>query len=141
MTIHLGGWGETIDAAGALVNLTALADPLLFRSGDTIRIPDLNSIFMLAAGVGSGGDGYANLIAPSLREIGNLVIQPVNGNGDADAEPDDPPALYDMRTSPLVLRTGENATVEVESDTTAATRFGPYRQGRNGRCGLPTPIL
>jgi len=119
MAIHMGGFGESQDAAGNTVNVAALADPLLFRSGDTLRVPLLNQVLGVATGVSSGGTGVATLVAPSLREIGNFVVTPINGNADADAEPNDPPAFVDMRDHPLVLDPGENMTATVNSNTSA----------------------
>jgi len=120
MPIHLGGFGEDIDGAGVDDNLAALLDPLLSISGDTLRVPALNRLAMLAAGIASGGTGEAFLVAPSLREIGNFRIAPINGNADADVETDDPPKLADLRTRPLVLQQGENVSVQFNSNTSAA---------------------
>lgn len=120
MAIHLGGWGETLDGAGNTTQLAALLDPLIFTSGDLLRVPELANVLAMAGGVGSGGTGQLQLIAPSLREIGNYLVSPINGNADADAEPDDPHKLVDLRERPLALRTAENATAEFNSNTTAA---------------------
>ena len=118
--LHLGGWAEDIDGAGADANLAALLDPLLSISGDQLRVPTLSNIAMLAAGIGSGGSGECTLVAPNLREIGNFLISPINGNADADIEPDDPPKLVDLRGRPLAMVTGENSSVTFNSNTTAA---------------------
>lgn len=120
MSLHLGGFGESLDGAGNTQNLAALADPLLFTSGDTLRVPELDKIIMLAAGIASGGTGQAQLVAPSLREIGSYLVTPVNGLADADAEPDDPVKVVDLREARLQMRHRENATAEFNSDTTAA---------------------
>jgi hypothetical protein len=117
---HLAGWAEDIDGAGATTQLAALADPLISTSGDALRVPELNQILALAGGVASGGTGLCQLIAPSLREIGNYVVAPVNGNADADVETDDPPKVVDLRDRPLVLEERENATAEFNSNTSAA---------------------
>ena len=120
MSLHLSGWAEDIDGAGATTQLAALLDPLLSVTGDNIRTPSLDRIAMLAAGIASGGTGQAQLVAPVLREIGNMLVTPINGNADADVEPDDPPKLVDLRDFPLQMRAGENMTAEFNSNTTAA---------------------
>lgn len=118
--MHLGGWAEDIDGAGTTTQLSALLDPLLAINGDNLRIPTLDQIVMLAGGIASGGTGQLTLVAPVLREIGNFTIAPVNGNADADVEVDDPPKLVDLRDRPLQMKAGENASVEFNSNTTAA---------------------
>lgn len=120
MSLHMGGWGEDIDGAGITTQLAALRDPLLAISGDTLRVPSLSQIAMLAGGIGSGGTGQLTLVAPVLRGIGNFTIAPVNGNADADVEVDDPPKLVDLRDRLLQMKAGENATVEFNSNTTSA---------------------
>ncbi len=122
MAIHLGGFFEDIDAAGAIVNLAAIADDVLTTNGDDLRVPDLNRVIAIAAGVASGGDGYARLDAPSLLKKTRQYISPVNGNADADAEPDSPPAVEDLRNNPLVLRPTEDLEAVVDSDTAAAAK-------------------
>ena len=113
-------FGETIDAAGGLVNIAALADQSLTTSGDDLTIPTLNQIALIAAGVSSGGDGYARFETPSLLRVTRLYVSPINGNADADAEPGTPPALYDYRRNPLSLVTGELGQAFVESNTGSA---------------------
>lgn len=120
MSLHLGGFGETIDGAGTTQNLAALADPLLFTSGDTLRVPELENVAGMFAGIASGGTGICQLVAPSLREIGNYLVTPIMGNTDGDAEPSDPVRGADLRVTPLRLRHRENATVEFNSNTTVA---------------------
>ena len=67
-------FGETIDAAGGLVNIAALADQSLTTSGDDLTIPTLNQIALIAAGVSSGGDGYARFETPSLSYHYVLIL-------------------------------------------------------------------
>lgn len=117
---HLGGFGETQDAAGATVNVASLSDELLFTNGDLLRCPELSMVPFMAGGVASGGTGVCQLVAPSLREIGNFLVTPINGNSDGDAEPDDPMKIIDLRAHPLQLRTAENLTALINSNTTSA---------------------
>lgn len=118
--LHLGGFGEDADLAGTLQNLAALADPQLFVSGDFIRVPSLDKVVAIAGGLASGSTQILQLVAPSLREIGNYVVEPTNGGADADVEPDDPPKVVDLRNRPLQLVAGENLSAEAQSDTTGA---------------------
>lgn len=118
MVWSLHAFYEKIDAAGALVNAAALTDPIITTSGDNLTVPSLNQIIALIAGVASGGDGYGRLASPSLLRRTRYYVAPVNGNADADAELDDPPAFLDLRENPLPLVTSEDAQFLVESDTT-----------------------
>jgi len=111
---------ESIDAAAAWVNIAAIADQHVFTEGDNLTVPELNQIVALAAGVASGSLVLARLSSPSLRDISRPVLHPVNGNADADAEPEVVPAVLDLRESPLILAENEQLQAEVNSDTTAA---------------------
>jgi len=111
---------ESIDAAAAWANIAAIADQSVFTQGDDLTVPDLNLVVALAAGVGSGSLVLARLSSPSLRDISLPLIHPINGNADADAEPEIVPAVIDLRANPLVLRPNEQLNAEVNSDTTAA---------------------
>ena len=66
MTFHLGGFGETIDLAGAFGNLAALQDSRLFTEGDNLRVPALDQVFCIAGGLGSGGNSRMRLDSPTL---------------------------------------------------------------------------
>lgn len=121
MAFHLAAFWENIDIAGTMQNLAAVADQSIFTSGDDLRVPDdVNQIVTIAAMVGSGGTGRAALVAPSLRDIVNLDIQPINGGADADAEPDTPHKVVDLRDNPVPLETGESLNAQIDSNTTAA---------------------
>lgn len=117
----LAAFAESVDAAGALANITAATDQTIRTSGDDLYVPTHRThILALAAGVASGGDGYARLSSPSLRALTRPIISPVNGNADADAEPEVVPAVHDIRHHPISLIAGEILNCEVESDTTSA---------------------
>ena len=120
MPFTLGAFAEDIDAAGATVNITALQDDTLFTQGDDLRVPQLNQIIGVGGGLGSGGDGLMRLESPSLRQINRLQINPLNGLGDADVEPSDPPAWVDMSLSPRRLDIDEILQCVIDSDTSAA---------------------
>lgn len=117
----LAGFYESQDAAGAWVAVAALTDQVLRSSGDDLYVPGgLNNIIFAAAGIGSGGVGYARISSPSLRGLSKHVIAPVNGNADADAEPEVVPAYQDLRFSPIPLLAQEILGAEINTDTTAA---------------------
>ena len=120
MTFTLGGFGEDIDAAGAEVNIAALQDDHLFTSGDDLRVPTLNQLMALWGGLGSGGAGLMRLQSPSLRRVNRLVVNPLNGLGDADVETNDPIAWMDLHRNPRMLDVDENLRVIIDSNTTAA---------------------
>jgi len=120
MPIHLAGWLEVQDPAGAWAFIAAIKDPLGLDDGDDLIIPELNQVAVISAGIPSGGDQTCRVDAPSLRAITRLFIEEFNGGLDADAEPDSPPKVLDYRSNPLILATNERATAEANYDTTVA---------------------
>tara|TARA_Y100000310_G_C20463890_1_gene706675 strand:- start:40 stop:807 length:768 start_codon:yes stop_codon:yes gene_type:complete len=120
MTFTLAGFAEDIDAAGAEVLITALADAHLFAQGDNLRVPILNKLIGAFGGLASGGAGLMRLASPSLRDMNRLTISPLNGLGDADVEPSDPPAVMDFRLNPRLLDVDEILQVTIDQDSTAA---------------------
>jgi len=117
---HLTGFAETQDAAAAMVNIAALADALGYDDGDDLIVPDFSNVVAIATGIPSGSTERARLDSPSLRRLGLFELGPHNGGADADAEPGSPPALLDLRRSPLGLVAGERLQGEADYDTTAA---------------------
>lgn len=110
---------ETIDAAGVFANLTrAPGEVHIGGVGDDIQVPSLNQLLAVAAGVGSGGTGFARVDAPSFMGGVSLRIAPINGNADGDAEPNSPPAILDLRRTPIVLQPGEDLRALVDSNPT-----------------------
>jgi len=118
MPIHLGGWLENQDPAGAFAFVAALDDPLGLDDGDDLIVPDVNQIIALASGVPSGGGQRARIDSPSIRVLGRLELTGFNGGADADAEPDSPQQVVDYRLSPLILEANERATLELDYNTT-----------------------
>lgn len=116
----LAGFAEDIDPADAEVNITALQDAHLFTTGDDLRIPSLNQLMGVFAGIASGGTTLCRLESPSLRDINRLVINPLNGLGDADVEPSDPPAVYDLSRNPRQLDFDEILQCIIRSNPSAA---------------------
>lgn len=117
---HTAAWLESVDAAAAYNDLTALADQVLTIAGDRIQIPTLNQVVAFAAGVGSGGNGLLRFETPSRQGWSRYMVSPVNGRNDGNVEPDSPHKVVDLRANPLVLVPNERALASVHSDTTAA---------------------
>ncbi len=110
---------ESVDPAGAFNALTALADQHVTVSGDDVRVPLLNQIVAVAAGVESTAAHRARLVSPSLRRRTNFHITPLNTAAAASVEPASPQAVVDLRRQPIPLIVGENLNAEVLSDPLA----------------------
>ncbi len=120
MTVHLCGFAETIDNAGAYDNIAALVDSLLATAGDNLTVPTLNQAIMMAAGVPSGALAQCRLDAPTLRQFARQYIGPTNGGGDADAVPNAVPNIMDLRLHPRMLARNELLQAFTNHDTTSA---------------------
>ncbi len=123
MAIFLTGWYQSVDAAAAFVNLTALPEQVIFTEGTNVHVPkDTNQVVAAAAGVGAGGNGMARLESPSLRGVSRFNLEAVNGRNDGNVIPDAVPFVHDLRSTPIVLSPGETLLGTIHSDTTAAAR-------------------
>jgi len=111
---------ENLDEAGAWDNIAAIGDQHLYTEGDDLTVPELNKVIVVAAGICSGGNGLARLSSPSLRRLALPLIAPINGNADADAEPDSPPAVMDLTKTPIPLVQSETLNAEGHGDPSAA---------------------
>jgi hypothetical protein len=120
MAITLHAHYENQDPAGAFVNIAALADPLGSNDGDDLIVPNLNRLVAVAFGVPSGANQRLRLDSPSLRVLGRWEAQGFNGGADADAEPDSPQIVHDMRQNPLTMTPTERVVAEVDYNTTVA---------------------
>jgi len=70
-------FSESVNPAGAYVNLAGVPDQHVLVNGDQITVPsDYNKLLGAMACVGAGG-AHARIVAPSLREIGLEYIAPV----------------------------------------------------------------
>jgi len=117
----LVGNHESVDAAAAQNDLApALGDATVRTVGDRTFVPSLNNIVLLAAGVGSGGNGTARLESPELLRLGRYYIQGVNGRNDGNVVPEQPAVIDDLRAQPLTMVVGESYVATIHSDTTAA---------------------
>jgi len=114
-------WGQDLDIGGTTQGLTAMqGETGLFYSGDNVRVPTYNQLTYAWAGLASGGDSTIALSSPSMRDEGQLYINPINHLADSDAETSDPIAVYDIRSNPRALVVDENATVNANSNSSAA---------------------
>ena len=122
MGIHLAGFAEDIDLAGAEGNIAALADDLIETNGDRLVIPSLNQIIAIAGGLPSDTalESRLRINAPSLLNRTSYFVSPLNGQTDADAEPSDPARVDNLLAGPLVLRPGEELEALALADSTAA---------------------
>jgi hypothetical protein len=111
---------ENQDPAGAFVGVAALADPLGTNDGDDLIVPDLNQLVAIAFGVPSGANQRLRLDSPSLRVLGRWEAQGFNGGADADAKPDSPQSVHDLRGSPLIMVPTERIIAEADYNPTIA---------------------
>ena len=115
MTFHLGGFLEDIDGAGAFVNLTALEDDRLFNQGDDIRVPPLNRIVAVAAGIDNVVAGRVRLDSATLDAVVRQEITPLNLAA-GDVEPASPQAIQKMLANPWTLGVDEILTCQILSN-------------------------
>lgn len=123
MATFLTGWYQNVAAAGAFVNLTALAEQVIFTETTNVHVPkDTTQVIAVAAGVGAGGNGMARLESPSLRGVTRFNVETVNGRNDGNVIPDTVPYVHDLRATPIQLAPGETLLGTIHSSTTLAAR-------------------
>lgn len=121
MAFHLAAFWENIDQAGTLQALAAAAgEQVLFTTGDEIRVPDDLVSVVAAAGIVGQTDTRALLVSPSLRDIFNIDLSPLNDGTDGDCVPSVPHRVHDLRSSPIALSAGESLTAETNANQTDA---------------------
>ena len=114
---HLAVFAESIDPAGALVNIAAINDDSVFTSGDDIRVPvALPYLIGSAALISATTPVQAQLQSPSLRQVANIDIEPcalglVFG---------DPAELAFHPTNPIPLRGDESLNFLVNTNPAGA---------------------
>ncbi len=119
---HMGGFAETLDAAGAFANLTALQDDRLFSQGDDLRVPSMNEVILLAGGADSTVASRIRLDSPTLDELVRFEIAPHNTTS-GDAEPGTPHVITDLRENPLHLGEDELLQCQVLSNGAATLHW------------------
>ncbi len=121
MAVHLVAFWENIDQAGADANIAAaLGEQTLFINGDEIRIPDDTKNIVAVAAMAALGANHVQLVSPSLRDVANLDIVPVNALTDGNCEPDSPAKIADYARNPIPLETGESLTCVSDANPAAA---------------------
>ena len=111
-------FSESLDPAGVFVNLAAVIDQSIRTAGDFITIGDLNQIVAAYAANGTVA-AEAYLTSPSLRQVNNLYIVPVEGAITPSANP---PMIYRPR-SPVPLTTHENLSALTNCNPAAAEQL------------------
>lgn len=85
---HLAAFYESLDPAGALTKIAAVADQAIRTDGDDIVVPgDLSNLVMEAALSAATGPQYAEVQSPSLRQLANQDVQPIIGSLVFGADP------------------------------------------------------
>lgn len=122
MTYHMAAFAESLDPAGALVNVAAVNDDSVFTSGDDIRVPtQLPFLMGGAALISATSPVQAQFQSPSLRQVANPDIEPV-GLGLVFG---DPAEFALQQDSPLSLRGDESLNFLVNSNpASAALHYG-----------------
>lgn len=120
MAFSLVAWGESLDTAGVLTEITALKDQHITTKGDDVLVPsfapNLMALFALGATI-----SRAQFSTPSLRERSLIDISPLN----IGAEPLTNPRIVDFTHSPIGLTPGEGARFLVaEGAAGAELEFG-----------------
>lgn len=113
------GFLEDIDPMGAFAALAALADQHVSVVGDDIRVPTMNQIVAVAGGSDGVVAPRLRLVSPTLRQLSNFQVAPLNVQNAAAVEPDTPHAIVDLRLNPKVLISGENLNAELLSNPAA----------------------
>jgi hypothetical protein len=117
MPFHLAAFAESIDPAGALVNITAVQDDSVFTSGDDIRVPTaLPFLAGAAALISATLPVQAQIQSPSLRQVANIDIEPV----DTGLLFSDPAGFAMQGGSPIPLAGDEALNALVNSNPAGA---------------------
>lgn len=118
--MHVAGFAENIDSAGAFAFLAALTDARLFTQGDDLRVPTQNRVFAVAAGGDAVVQPRFRLTSPTLDELTRYEIVAVNSQNGAGVEPDSPAKLDDLRMGMLELASDEILQAELLNNPGAA---------------------
>ena len=107
---HLVAYEESQDSA-VLVNVAGLADESINVQGDNIRVPrvfrNVGAVYGLGVNI-----TQARLLAPSLRDLVNLDISPL----DVSAEPTARAPFLNLFDFPTLLVPGENLRFQAAED-------------------------
>jgi hypothetical protein len=117
--LHLAAFYQSVDPAGAYVQLAAIADSQLTVNSPRITVPSLNQVVLAAAGAENTVAPLARLVAPSIKARLRHHLSPVNVAAAAAVLPMSPARLVDLRDDPIVLVPSEQLTAELFSNPAA----------------------
>lgn len=120
MPIHTAAFAQSVDPAGAFVQLAAVADSILTVNSPRIQVPVLNHVIALAGGVETTVDSRIRVVTPSILQMFRQYITPISGAAAGAVLPQSPPKMVDLRSSPLILVPSEQMTIELNSNPVAA---------------------
>lgn len=120
MPFHLAAFMESVDNGGAFGDVAALLDQRLNVIGDNIRVPALDHIVAIGAGVDAVVAPRARLYSPSIEQLARYEIAEINTNNAAAAVYGNPQRLVDLRRNPLVVVPDENLRAEILANPAAA---------------------
>jgi len=76
--MHLGAFYQSVNPGGVLTNINAVPDQAIFTSGHDLRVPtDVPNIIWEAALTAAAGPVLGQIQSPSLRELANRDIEPI----------------------------------------------------------------
>lgn len=113
-------WYQSVDPAGATVQLNAVADQSVRVSGADIYCPPLTQCIALAGGADATVAPFMRFASPSQRRRTATYINPLNTASAAAVKPVSPHAVADFRFNPIPLISGEQLNMELNSNPAAA---------------------
>lgn len=115
---HLAAYYESIDAAGALTELAAVNDPVVFTSGDDIRVPaEVPFLIGEAAAIEATSATRVQVTSPSLRRVADVDISPF----DTGLVIDNGHKVSMHPMNPIALRGGESLNLLHQNNPAGAT--------------------
>lgn len=113
-------WYQSVDPAGAVVQLNAVADQSVRVSGADIYCPPLTQCVLLAGGADATVAPYMRFASPSQRRKTTTYIDPLNTATAAAVKPVSPHGVVDFGENPIPLVSGEQLNMELSSNPAAA---------------------
>lgn len=119
---HTAAYYQSVDPAGALTELNAVADQAIRTNGKDIVVPtDLTNLVAEAALSAATGPSYAQVESPSLRQLANQDVGPIVGAVVFGSDP----AVQSHFTLPRVLKGNESVNFSLlATGGLAAANYG-----------------
>lgn len=117
--LHLAGYYQSVDPAGAFVQLAALADSQITVNTPRIQVPPLNQVIAIAGGAESVTIPNMRLVSPSILTKYRQYVVPLNTAVAGPSLPMSPHRVVDLRDDPLILVPSEQLTAELLSNPAA----------------------